>query len=96
MENHKHWNLENAIEQKLSDIPSDQFDKLKSDFKVLTHRDLLLLSLLLARINTRQIALYLNIKSNSVKKAKHRLRKKLRLSASTGWNDFFIQRLLRS
>lgn len=54
--------------------------KLKNRHPALTPHDLRLCTYLKSNLSTKEIALLLNITPDSVKKAKHRLRKKLRLT----------------
>ena len=52
-------------------------ERLKRQFPLLTAYDLRLCTYLKANLSTKEIATLLNITPDSVKKAKHRLRKKL-------------------
>lgn len=52
-------------------------DKLKEQYPNLTAYDLRLCTYLKANLSTKEIATLLNITPDSVKKAKHRLRKKI-------------------
>lgn len=54
-------------------------DRLKHQYPVLTPYDLRLCTYLKSNLTTKEISLLLNITPDSVKKAKHRLRKKLSL-----------------
>ncbi|MCE7996922.1 MAG: sigma-70 family RNA polymerase sigma factor [Roseivirga sp.] len=51
--------------------------RLRSQFPVLTSYDIRLCTYLRANLSTKEIATILNITPDSVKKAKHRLRKKI-------------------
>ncbi len=53
--------------------------QLKARYPALTNYDLRLCTYLKANLSTKEIATLLNITPDSVKKAKHRLRKKIRL-----------------
>lgn len=55
-------------------------DRLKARYPRLTAYDLRLCTYLKANLATKEIAILLNITPDSVKKAKHRLRKKLELN----------------
>ena len=87
---------EEIVRQKLSDISIEWVQKLQLKYNVLSDRDLHIIRLLVAEITTRQIALHLGLKPDSVKKAKHRIRKKLNLSADTSWNQFFAENHLKN
>ena len=64
-------------------------DQIANQFKRLTENDLRLCVMLNANMATKEIALLLNITPDSVKKAKHRLRKKLKMTPQTTWKAFF-------
>ena len=64
-------------------------EKLKKEYPNLTAYDLRLCIYLKAGLSTKEIATILNITPDSVKKAKHRLRKKLGLNPSTRWEETF-------
>ncbi|MCE7992667.1 MAG: hypothetical protein HEP71_11835 [Roseivirga sp.] len=59
--------------------------KLKHQFPVLTAYDIRLCTYLKANMSTKEIAILLNITPDSVKKAKHRLRRKLNISPGLPW-----------
>ncbi len=67
--------------------------KFQSDLKKLyprlTNYDLRLCIYLKANLSTKEIALISNITPDSVKKAKHRLRRKLRLRSDATFLEFF-------
>jgi len=63
--------------------------RLKSRFPELTPYDIRLCTYLKANLSTKEIATLLNITPDSVKKAKHRLRKKISLSPQTSWGTAF-------
>ncbi|MEQ9298510.1 MAG: LuxR C-terminal-related transcriptional regulator [Cyclobacteriaceae bacterium] len=73
-----------ALEQ---DNKSLQYD-LKEAYPQLTPHDLRLCTYLKANLCTKEIARILNITPDSVKKAKHRLRKKLGVSPETSFTHF--------
>jgi DNA-binding NarL/FixJ family response regulator len=62
-------------------------ERLKSRFPHLTAYDLRLCTYLKANLTTKEIATLLNITPDSVKKAKHRLRKKIDMNPSDKWPD---------
>ena len=53
----------------------------------LTEYDLRLCVMLKANLSTKEISMLLNITPDSVKKAKHRLRKKLKMRPQESWRD---------
>ncbi len=61
--------------------------KLKDRHPALTPYDLRLCTYLKSNLSTKEIATLLNITPDSVKKAKHRLRKKLSLDPASGWME---------
>ena len=62
-------------------LDSESFQsRLKARYPILTAYDLRLCTYLKANLSTKEIATILNITPDSVKKAKHRLRKKLNAS----------------
>ncbi|OEK07191.1 hypothetical protein BFP71_05935 [Roseivirga misakiensis] len=63
--------------------------QLKKTYPCLTAYDLRLCTYLKANLSTKEIATLLNITPDSVKKAKHRLRKKLSIDATTTWGTAF-------
>ena len=65
--------------------------RLKSQHPKLTTYDLRLCTYLKANLSTKEIATLLNITPDSVKKAKHRLRKKLGINPLTSWGTAFAQ-----
>lgn len=85
----KDWEV--FVRQKLSMGQVRNLEQLDDQHKDITERDVLVLKLLAAELSTRQAAQYLEIKPDSLKKAKHRLRKKLGLSAQTSWIQFLNQ-----
>ena len=66
-------------------------DRLKARYPGLTAYDLRLCTYLKANLSTKEIATLLNITPDSVKKAKHRLRKKLGINPLTSWGSAFGQ-----
>ena len=66
-------------------------EKLKKEYPNLTAYDLRLCTYLKANLSTKEIAAILNITPDSVKKAKHRLRKRLNMSPSLSWPEFFTR-----
>ncbi len=64
--------------------------RLKQAYPRLTHYDLRLCTYLKTNLTTKEIARILNITPDSVKKAKHRLRKKVSLSPSVSWSDVLM------
>ncbi|MEQ9298507.1 MAG: sigma factor-like helix-turn-helix DNA-binding protein [Cyclobacteriaceae bacterium] len=64
-------------------------NRLKRAYPQLTAYDLRLCTYLKANLSTKEIARILNITPDSVKKAKHRLRKKLDLTPPHSWNKLF-------
>lgn len=81
--------LEQQILKRLTlelQVGSFQFqEKLMRQFPLLTAYDLRLCTYLKANLNTKEIATLLNITPDSVKKAKHRLRKKLSMAPEDGF-----------
>lgn len=63
--------------------------RLKRVYPHLTGYDLRLCTYLKANLSTKEIATLLNITPDSVKKAKHRLRKKLDLMPGDSWGTAF-------
>ncbi|GAB5526547.1 MAG: hypothetical protein Roseis2KO_44190 [Roseivirga sp.] len=61
--------------------------QLKSRFPELTAYDLRLCTYLKSNLSTKEIATLLNITPDSVKKAKHRLRKKMGMNSTTLWSQ---------
>ena len=66
-------------------------DELKQRYPNLTAYDLRLCTYLKANLSTKEIATLLNITPDSVKKAKHRLRKKLDIDPLKSWGTAFAQ-----
>ena len=66
-------------------------NQLKQRYPKLTAYDLRLCTYLKANLSTKEIATLLNITPDSVKKAKHRLRKKLGINPLTSWMSAFGQ-----
>ncbi|MCE7993633.1 MAG: helix-turn-helix transcriptional regulator [Roseivirga sp.] len=65
-------------------------DRLKATYPHLTAYDLRLCTYLKSNLSTKEIAILLNITPDSVKKAKHRLRKKLHLKADARWAEIVL------
>ena len=63
-------------------------EKLKSEHPDLTRYNIRLCTYLKAGLSTKEIASLLNITPDSVKKAKHRLRKKLNMLPENSWGIF--------
>ena len=63
--------------------------ELKRRYPSLTAYDIRLCTYLKANLSTKEIATLLNISPDSVKKAKHRLRKKLNLDPLNSWGTAF-------
>ena len=61
--------------------------QLKARFPTLTPYDLRLCTYLKSNLSTKEIATLLNITPDSVKKAKHRLRRKLSITPESCWSD---------
>ena len=57
-------------------------------FPHLTEYDLRLCIMIKANLSTKEIATILNITPDSAKKAKHRLRKKLKMNPDNSWDKF--------
>ena len=66
-------------------------ERLKREHPGLTAYDLRLCTYLKANLTTKEIATLLNITPDSVKKAKHRLRKKMSLHPEISWGTAFEQ-----
>lgn len=64
-------------------------ERLRMRFPNLTVYDLRLCTYLNTGLSTKEIATILNITPDSVKKAKHRLRKKIRANPSEPIHDYF-------
>ncbi len=64
---------------------------LKKSYPQLTAHDLRLCTYIKANLSTKEIACILNITPDSVKKAKHRLRRKLKLRPSECFTDAMIR-----
>ena len=62
--------------------------KLKKTYPSLTPNEIHLASLLLLKLNTKEIAAIKNISTNSVKVLRHRLRQKLNLETSINLSEF--------
>ena len=56
------------------------FEKLNKEYKNLTQNDLKLCAYLRINLNSKEIAKILNITPDSMKKSRHRLRKKLEIN----------------
>ena len=65
-------------------------DNLKLQYPFLTVYDLRLCTYLKASLSTKEISVLLNITPDSVKKAKHRLRKKLRMNPEIDWSQALV------
>lgn len=65
--------------------------QLKHKHPALTTYDIRLCTYLKSNLSTKEIALLLNITPDSVKKAKHRLRKKIGALPHTDWKALFIR-----
>ncbi len=65
--------------------------KLKESYPSLTQNEIHLASLLLLKLNTKEIAAIKNISPSSVKVLRYRLRKKLNLVTSTNLSEFLIK-----
>ncbi len=66
--------------------------RMKTRCPHLTSYELRLCTYLKSNLSTKEIATLLNITPDSVKKAKHRLRKKLKISPDEVWTTVFDQR----
>ena len=66
-------------------------NQLKQRYPKLTAYDLRLCTYLKANLSTKEIATLFNITPDSVKKAKHRLRKKLDMNPLNSWATAFRQ-----
>ena len=66
-------------------------EKLQGEYPCLTAYDLRLCTYLKANFSTKEIATLRNIAPDSVKKAKHRLRKKMGINPLTSWGTAFAQ-----
>ncbi|MCE7993657.1 MAG: sigma-70 family RNA polymerase sigma factor [Roseivirga sp.] len=64
--------------------------QLKHRYPRLTSYDLRLCTYLKSNLSTKEIATLLNITPDSVKKAKHRLRKKLLLKPCDRWSEIVV------
>ncbi len=86
-----------ALEQQLleritHELESGNFhfqERLKARYAKLTAYDLRLCTYLKTNLSTKEIATLLNIAPDSVKKAKHRLRKKINMDSQDSWLDIF-------
>lgn len=65
--------------------------QLKHQYPRLTAYDLRLCTYLKSNLSTKEIATLLNITPDSVKKAKHRLRKKLGMDSGAPWTQMTSQ-----
>lgn len=74
---------------KLQSSGSEFEERLQARFPRLTAYDLRLCSYLKANLTTKEIASLLNITPDSMKKAKHRLRKKLNMNPEDSWGTAF-------
>ncbi|OEK07437.1 hypothetical protein BFP71_00060 [Roseivirga misakiensis] len=66
-------------------------NQIKQRYPHLTAYDLRLCTYLKANLSTKEIATLLNITPDSVKKAKHRLRKKIIMRPEDSWGDFLFR-----
>lgn len=64
--------------------------QLKARYSRLTSYDIRLCTYLKSNLSTKEIATLLNITPDSVKKAKHRLRKKMNLQPNARWMEIMI------
>ena len=64
--------------------------QLKNEYPELTAYDLRLCTYLKSNLSTKEIATLFNITPDSVKKAKHRLRKKLHMNPRNSWAGVFF------
>ncbi|MCE7993651.1 MAG: sigma-70 family RNA polymerase sigma factor [Roseivirga sp.] len=62
--------------------------RLKHQYPELTSYDIRLCTYLKSNLSTKEIAILLNITPDSAKKAKHRLRKKIRMKPALTWYEF--------
>lgn len=83
--------LELRLKQNLEKNPEGLMKELRAKYNVLTERDIVLCRLIMAGAQTYQIAQLLKLRLGSVKKTKHRPRKKLNMIPSTNWNKFFSE-----
>ncbi|GAB5526537.1 MAG: hypothetical protein Roseis2KO_44090 [Roseivirga sp.] len=65
-------------------------EELRSRYPKLTPYDLRLSTYLKANLSTKEIAILLNITPDSVKKAKHRLRKKMNVQPGARWVEIMV------
>ena len=76
------------IDHLMGELQASSFkfqDKLKQRYPNLTAYDLRLCIYLKANLSTKEMATLLNITPDSVKKAKHRLRRKLQILPTMSW-----------
>ena len=81
------------VDQILDELLKGNYDfqqKLKSKHPDLTRYNIRLCTYLKAGLSTKEIASLLNITPDSVKKAKHRLRKKLKMNPNKTWSKAFV------
>ncbi|MFY0591819.1 helix-turn-helix transcriptional regulator [Roseivirga sp.] len=81
-------NMVNNLVLELHGTHAKLRQRLSFRYPVLTEYDLRLCIMLKANIPTKDISLLLNITPDSVKKAKHRLRRKLRMNPKVSWMVF--------
>ncbi|MFY0591807.1 helix-turn-helix transcriptional regulator [Roseivirga sp.] len=79
----------NHLIEELQNSASSFLDSIKSSYPHLTAYDLRLCTYLKANMSTKEIATLLNITPDSVKKAKHRLRKKLEMMPFDSFSEKF-------
>jgi DNA-binding CsgD family transcriptional regulator len=72
-------------------VHHDFLSRLKNEHPTLTNNDLRLSAMLKLNLNTREVATILNISPESVKKARHRLRKKLSLPEESDLHSFMLK-----
>lgn len=77
--------LVNRLVLELQGQHAELRQKLATMYPVLTENDLRLCVMIKANLSTKEIASLLNITPDSVKKGKHRLRKKLNMHPDIHW-----------
>ncbi len=82
--------LMNHLLLELESVNSNFQSQLKDRHPALTVYDLRLCTYLKSNLSTKEIAVLLNITPDSVKKAKHRLRKKIGAMPEDDWKALFI------
>lgn len=76
------------LELKIDQVHQEFLSRLKVMFPILSKTDLRLCSLLLLELSTKDISVIMNIESESVKRSRNRLRKKLNLDSNSNINKF--------